>query len=300
MATVILSGSLNSIDGVQITAPTVSTRLDAYLLANTSIAVSIPTNDSTNRVNLTANGDTGSNADQIWRMTNSTNSDVLGTLTSYNAGLDPNQYILYAGTQTFAYVSDFNTYILSGGGAEIPKAPSTTNFSYGYDIGAATSYTLVGTNQNDTLTGAATGDLLIGNDGNDSLIGGGGNDTLTGGNGRDRFVFANQGIDTVTAFTGGTSGDFFQLSKSAYGISTSSAPVVSTSFTNNQAQNRIIVGTSAQISGITSGNARFGYRTNTNQLIYDSDGNFSSGSIVVVNVNSLSGSLVSGNFNFIA
>ncbi len=303
MATVILSGALNAIDGVTITAPTGSTRLDTYLLANQNIAISIPTGDTRNRVNLTANGDTGSNTDQVWRMTNSTSTEVTGTLlTSYNAGLDSSEYTLYAGTETFAYVNDFNTYVLSTETRRIPKAPSRTNFSYSYDIGAATSYTLAGTNQSDTLTGGANGDTLIGNEGNDFLKGAGGNDTLNGGLGIDRFIFTNQGTDTITSFTAGTgtNRDVFQITKIDYGITTLSAAQIATP-ANGRSQNQILVGTTSQLNNVTSGAARFAYNTTINQLLFDNDnnGNFNNGLITVANVTSLSGTLANANFQFI-
>jgi Ca2+-binding RTX toxin-like protein len=70
----------------------------------------------------------------------------------------------------------------------------------------------LGANGNDTLSGGEGDDIFIGEQGNENLEGGKGNDvlsgregidTLTGGGGRDAFFFLpNNGIDTITDFSG--------------------------------------------------------------------------------------------------
>src|SRR5206468_3820931 len=66
--------------------------------------------------------------------------------------------------------------------------------------------TLNGNGGDDTLTGGNLNDALDGGVGADALTGGGGNDTLTGGAGADQFIFvnANNGVDTITDFSGHT------------------------------------------------------------------------------------------------
>ena len=94
---------------------------------------------------------------------------------------------------------------------------------------------------NDSLRGGASNDTLLGNDGIDTLLGGNGSDSLTGGAGVDTFAqgstdsvrptitpitfiagdtitFGN-GLDIISDFVAGTSGDKLDLDSSSSAIS---------------------------------------------------------------------------------
>jgi Ca2+-binding RTX toxin-like protein len=118
---------------------------------------------------------------------------------------------------------------------------------------------------NDSLRGGASNDTLLGNDGIDTLLGGNGSDSLTGGAGVDTFAqgstdsvrptitpitfiagdiitFGN-GLDIISDFEAGTSGDKLDLDSSSSAIS---AIGVSTS--------SLVSGTNYYLSGTFSGN----------------------------------------------
>jgi Ca2+-binding RTX toxin-like protein len=172
--------------------------------------------------------------------------------------------------------------------------------------------TLNGGDGNDTLIGLGGADNLIGGDGNDSLDGGNGNDTLTGGTGNDtlnggsaadRFVFTNQGTDSITSgFSAGSGSDVFAITSSAYlgAPAANTLAVVSNAATATNASSSIIVDTLANITalGATKSSIRFAL-AGGNTLLYDADGNWSSGSTTITSINSITGTLVAGNFAFI-
>ena len=118
---------------------------------------------------------------------------------------------------------------------------------------------------NDSLRGGASNDTLLGNDGIDTLLGGNGSDSLTGGAGVDTFAqgstdsvrptitpitfiagdtitFGN-GLDIISDFEAGTSGDKLDLDSSSSAIS---GIGVSTS--------SLVSGTNYYLSGTFSGN----------------------------------------------
>ena len=95
---------------------------------------------------------------------------------------------------------------LTGGGEE-----DTISGNGGNDVlsGGNGNDTINGGAGNDTLTGGAGNDQLNGGNGSDVLIGSAGADRLTGGAGVDRFDFnaIAEGLDTITDFVRGTTGD---------------------------------------------------------------------------------------------
>lgn len=168
-------------------------------------------------------------------------------------------------------------------------------------IGGDGNDTLSGVSGNDTLIGGAGNDNLSGGSNNDSLIGGEGSDTLNGGTNSDRFVFTNEGVDSIAGgFTAGAGNDVFVITSSLY----SGAPaagttaVVSTMPSNGQSNDVIFVASLAAIQAVTSGSARFAI-ANGNTFLYDADGDWSSGNTTITSINSITGTLVSGNFAFI-
>ncbi|TRV22676.1 MAG: calcium-binding protein [Microcystis flos-aquae Mf_WU_F_19750830_S460] len=178
--------------------------------------------------------------------------------------------------------------------------------------GGLNNDTLNGGNGNDTLIGLGGADSLIGGDGNDSLdggngndtlIGGAGSDTLIGGTGSDRFVFTNEGLDSITGgFAAGSGNDVFAITSSAYaGAPTAGTlAVVSNAATATNASSSIIVDTLANITalGATKSSIRFAL-AGGNTLLYDADGDWSSGSTTITSINSITGTLIAGNFAFI-
>ena len=118
---------------------------------------------------------------------------------------------------------------------------------------------------NDSLRGGAGNDTLLGNDGIDTLLGGNGSDSLTGGAGVDTFTqgstdsvqptsipgtftdgntitFGN-GLDIISDFETGTSGDKLDLDSSSSAISAIGVSIAS-----------LASGTNYYLSGTFSGN----------------------------------------------
>ncbi len=69
------------------------------------------------------------------------------------------------------------------------------------------------------VIGSSFADTIQGSAFDDVLIGGGGDDVLTGGGGLDRFTFtaSDQGIDLITDFATGASGDQISLRRGGFG-----------------------------------------------------------------------------------
>ncbi len=191
-------------------------------------------------------------------------------------------------------------------------------------VGANLDDTLQGLDGNDTLRGRQGRDLLLGGDdrdrlfghggrdslegeaGNDRLFGGGGRDELNGGEGRDRltggagadkFIFTNEGRDRVTDFSR-SEGDIFQFDSGSYPNAPSSVTNPVVGFVSSTDPNvNIYVDTLANIEN-ASGSVNFAYATDTNQLLYDEDGNWSSDSVVIADTNNF-GTPTAANFDFI-
>ncbi|GAA6623638.1 calcium-binding protein [Scytonema sp. NUACC26] len=102
---------------------------------------------------------------------------------------------------------------------------------YYWNTGSGNDY-LYGDDGDDILTGWIGNDYLLGGYGNDYLdggldndllYGGTGSDTLIGGSGADKFYFYSwfEGIDIIKDFSY-TEGDKIQISKSGFGVSSTS------------------------------------------------------------------------------
>jgi len=78
------------------------------------------------------------------------------------------------------------------------------------------------TADNATVMGGGAADVLTGTTGNDIIVGGQGGDTLTGGAGSDTFMFRSSdagGVDTITDFDAGASGDMLGIGALLQGYS---------------------------------------------------------------------------------
>jgi Ca2+-binding RTX toxin-like protein len=310
--------------------PAVTTSVAAFLNANPTVPISISATGLT-ADNLTSLGLLTAGGNTAWRIQNFGSADS-ATLSRFGGGFTPLSLSLPANSFTFVRGGAAGTYILSGGIVNT-KASGPQIVSTIAPLGLSTPYFITGSNFNDTLVGGQNTDTLIGGLGNDSLngqqqndllqggggndtlqgggqndtlIGGAGNDTLTGDGGADRFVFTNEGLDTVTVFnttaTGGLGPDVFAITSSAYlGAPAPGAAVVSTAAAAANAANSIVVDTLASITGLmaTKSNIRFAFATDTKTLLYDNDGDWSTSNPTVATVTSITGTLVSGNFAFI-
>jgi Ca2+-binding RTX toxin-like protein len=129
---------------------------------------------------------------------------------------------------------------------------------------------------NDILSGLGGSDVLRGGDGDDTLNGGSGDDSLWGGRGADRFTFGenfrtfttgSMGQDTIHDFNG-TENDRITLSKSTFGLSSSSL-----SFFNGFSNTRefAVVSRPADVNGSA---ARIVYDSSTGGLYYNQNGSF--------------------------
>jgi Ca2+-binding RTX toxin-like protein len=245
-----------------------------------------------------------------WRIANNTASVVNRTLSGYGTGFS-NTYPLPAFTDTYVISPDLGTNLLNG----VPKAPSPAAFtSLENSIILATTddYTLVGSafadaltggegNDTllggvgaDTLTGGNGSDSLLGGDGidrlfgganNDTLIGGAGADVLSGGTGADTFVFDSPGSADQLADFRTSQSDVLAINALAYGVPTpalSVGPATSPTAT-------ILVDSLANILGATSSAARFAYNTTNNRLLFDADGDWSDGSVIIGNITTPAG-----------
>ncbi len=155
---------------------------------------------------------------------------------------------------------------------------------------------LTGGNGRDRLFGARGNDLLEGGNGTDLLVGGRGNDILTGDAGRDRFRFTNQGNDSVRDFSLADR-DIFQIRSNSYTNAPTSdtTPVLGTVGTSGV---NIYIDTSINIGSDSSGSVYFAYAADTDELLYDADGDWTSGTNVIAITNNF-GTPTSANFDFI-
>lgn len=245
-----------------------------------------------------------------WRIANNTASVVNGTLSGYGTDFS-NTYPLPALTDTYVISPALGTHLLNG----IPKAPSPNSFT------SIENSIILATTDNYTLVGGAFADVLTGGEGNDTLLGGLGADTLTGGNGNDSLLggdgidrlFGGANNDTLIGgagadvLSGGTGADTFvfdspgsadqladfrtsqsdvlAINALAYGVPTpalSVGPATSPTAT-------ILVDSLANILGETSSAARFAYNTTNNRLLFDADGDWSDGSVIIGNITTPAG-----------
>jgi Ca2+-binding RTX toxin-like protein len=148
-------------------------------------------------------------------------------------------------------------------------------------------------------TGTDNADTFFGSSGNDILRGGLGADTLTGGLGADKFVFTDTtNSDTITDFNSGGGGnqdvlvfDISSLGLNSSDFSTSGGVNVinassATNLNSNAAQNHIIIDTAANIKAMVDSDsawvgAALAIESDTGNVLFDSDADFSSGAVQI-------------------
>ena len=141
---------------------------------------------------------------------------------------------------------------------------------------------------NDFITGNAGMNSMIGGTGLDTLNGGAGNDTLTGGDNNDYFVFNNlSGVDLITDFQSG--GDKIVLSRTVFNSLGSLTTLSDTQFYAN----------AGAVSGFDASD-RIIYNTTTGDIYYDTNGNASGGSTLIVSLGVSHPTLLNTDFILVA
>lgn len=181
--------------------------------------------------------------------------------------------------------------------------------------GGANDDSLDGGKSADTLIGGDGADTLKGQSGEDDLRGGGGIDQLYGGLGSDKFIFdqTDGTTDVIHSYT--TSDQFvfdisdLSLNGGDYSVATSGTLISVTnanSLSANAASDHVIWDNEATIGAFSdSANAFAGpviaITKDTGKVMYDADGDFSSGAITLATFDSTKADDITGdNIGFIA
>ncbi len=174
---------------------------------------------------------------------------------------------------------------------------------------------VTGTTGNDSITATGGNDTITGGAGNDTITGGEGADVITGGLGADTFVFTNKAAaDSISDFTV-AQGDVLSFDISALGLNAAdfvagAVTVVTVAqieaLAADGATNHIIVDTAAHIAAYTNAGTEFAgaalaIATDTGQVMYDTDANFETGTVVVGTVTAAQAAqILAGNLSLIA
>jgi Ca2+-binding RTX toxin-like protein len=190
--------------------------------------------------------------------------------------------------------------------------------------GSTQGVTITGNTGADTITGTGLADVINGGSGTDVITGGAGIDTLSGGAGSDTFVYntivAAANANNVIDFTAGTLGDVMRIDVVTYTnyaaadgivlVTASLATALDTgAVLDNTAgavgSNYIVVDTAANIAAMdltaTTGLTGAGFlavASDTGDVYYDADGDFSAASVVVGTL-TITGSLTAANFEIV-
>ena len=175
--------------------------------------------------------DLGANLDVTDKVDGGTGTDTLLLNGDYSAGVVFGAMTV-TGVEIFSLAAghDYNLTLnnaTNAGNLTVDGSALVSSNSLTVDgsLETASSLTALGGAGNDTLSGGAGNDILRAGDGNDVLLGGigrdlldggAGDDVTTGGTGKDTFHFdllsdAGTGLDTVTDFTKGASGDVLDV-----------------------------------------------------------------------------------------
>lgn len=119
-------------------------------------------------------------------------------------------------------------------------------------------------------------------------------------------------VDTIRNFQAGNDGDVLEISNSLasltqelwlekgaiFGVNSTGDLTVQEASADGTNRVGVVVGTLADIQRLGMGSPSIGYATDTRQLMFDADGNWSQGSISLGTVNVASGALTKSNFAF--
>jgi hypothetical protein len=119
-------------------------------------------------------------------------------------------------------------------------------------------------------------------------------------------------VDTIRNFQAGNGGDVLEISNSLasiteelwlqkgaiFGVNSTGNLTVQEASADGTNRVGVVVGTLADIQRLGMGSPSIGYATDTRQLMFDADGNWSQGSISLGTVNVAAGSLTKSNFAF--
>lgn len=127
---------------------------------------------------------------------------------------------------------------------------------------------LSGGDGNDALYGGSGNDSLIGGNGNDQLFGEAGTDYLTGGAGRDTFVRSTtgDGLDLITDFALGPSGDRLDISDVLSGFDPGDNPAEFVKLTNYGSFTLLSIDANGSAGGQSFSQAAFLMGVGTNDL----------------------------------
>ena len=119
-------------------------------------------------------------------------------------------------------------------------------------------------------------------------------------------------LDTVRNFQAGSDGDILEISNSLasitqelwdtkgalYGVNSSGGLTITEASADGSNKVGVVVGTLADIQRLGLGSPSIAYATDTRQLMFDADGNWSQGAISMGTVNVAGGALTKSNFAF--
>ena len=119
-------------------------------------------------------------------------------------------------------------------------------------------------------------------------------------------------LDTVRNFQAGSAGDILEISNSLagitqelwdtkgalYGVNSSGGLTITEASADGSNKVGVVVGTLADIQRLGLGSPSIAYATDTRQLMFDADGNWSQGAISMGTVNVAGGALTKSNFAF--
>lgn len=230
--------------------------------------------------------------------TNTLTVKVGNTVAALNGVTNINKVVLQESTASDTFLAPADSLVASGQTLTVDASSFTTKFLF-FNGGAETngSFNITGGSEGDDLRGGAKNDILTGNGGNDFLVGNAGDDLFV----VNKLTAADAPF--IADFTVATNNsDKFGLSKAAYAGSPDVGATLVTSLVAGAVNlaTTVLVDTAANIAAANLSNVRFAYGTNSQTLLYDSDGNFGAGSVVIANTNAIANPLTGVNFSIVA
>ena len=246
-----------------------------YGLPDTSDDSSTTTTDSTSTSTTTT--------------TDSTSTSSTTTSATHYAQADASDILHLSGSWSDASIVLGDSPTVSDGSTTVSIVDSNgTSHS-----GTITKIDLSGFTYDTHITGSSYGDEITGGSGNDIINSGKGHDILIGGDGQDTFVFhgitSDADANVISDFTAGSSGDILQFDTDTYSSYKSGSAHIDNAADVAKAttwDNYVIVDTfdniaSLNVSTLTDHHAVLAIASDTGDIIYDADGDFSSGMTLI-------------------